>query len=99
MYWVIDEVSLPDVENGYFVHPALLVADHFREYGAIQIDGEEPALVFASDGAGTCSHWRAPGGSGGRPPPRGSISSTLPRPVFRSSSRGSLGKSAVGSDA
>ncbi|MCX4404449.1 MULTISPECIES: hypothetical protein [unclassified Streptomyces] len=29
MYWVIDEVSLPDVENGYFVHPALLVADHF----------------------------------------------------------------------
>ncbi len=35
--------------------PALPVADHFREYGAIQID-EESALVFASDGAGTCSH-------------------------------------------
>ncbi|MEV8530173.1 hypothetical protein AB0451_39905 [Streptomyces sp. NPDC052000] len=52
MYWVIDEVSWPDVENGYFVHPASLVADHFREYGAVRIDGEEPALVFASDGGG-----------------------------------------------
>ncbi|MBF9072368.1 hypothetical protein [Streptacidiphilus fuscans] len=52
MYWVIDEVSLSDVENGYFVHPASLVADHVREYGLIEIDGEEPALVFASDGGG-----------------------------------------------
>ncbi|MFD8424482.1 hypothetical protein [Streptomyces sp. NPDC059466] len=61
MYWVIDEVSLPDVENGYFVHPASLVADHFREYGAVQIEGEEPALVFASDGGG---HLFALAGSG-----------------------------------
>ncbi|MFD7974258.1 hypothetical protein [Streptomyces sp. NPDC059071] len=61
MYWVIDEVSLPDVENGYFVHPASLVADHFREYGAVQIKGEEPALVFASDGGG---HLFALAGSG-----------------------------------
>ncbi|MER5808295.1 hypothetical protein ABT143_08900 [Streptomyces sp. NPDC002033] len=61
MYWVIAEVSLPDVENGYFVHPASLVADHFREYGAVQIDGEEPALVFASDGGG---HLFALAGSG-----------------------------------
>lgn len=52
MYWVIAEVSLPDVGNGYFVHPASLVADHFREIGAVQIDGEEPALIFASDGGG-----------------------------------------------
>ncbi|MEU4080628.1 hypothetical protein [Streptomyces venezuelae] len=61
MYWVIDEISLPDVENGSFVHPASLVADHFREYGAVQIDGEEPALVFASDGGG---HLFALAGSG-----------------------------------
>lgn len=61
MYWVIDEVSLPDVENGYFIHPASLVADQFREYGAVQIDGEEPALIFASDGAG---HLFALAGSG-----------------------------------
>lgn len=61
MYWVIGEVSLPDVENGYFVDPASLVADHFREYGAVRIDGEEPALVFASDGGG---HLFALAGSG-----------------------------------
>ncbi|WP_042365847.1 hypothetical protein [Streptacidiphilus neutrinimicus] len=61
MYWVIDEVSLSDVENGYFVHPASLVADHFREYGPIEVDGEEPALVFASDGGG---HLFALAGSG-----------------------------------
>ncbi|MFB8210657.1 hypothetical protein [Streptomyces sp. NPDC056010] len=61
MYWVIDEVSLPDVDNGCFVHPASLVADHFRAYGAVSIDGEEPALVFASDGGG---HLFALAGSG-----------------------------------
>ncbi|MFE9743233.1 hypothetical protein [Streptomyces sp. NPDC006477] len=61
MYWVIDEVSFPDVENGYFVHPASLVADRFRAYGAVQIDGKEPALVFASDGGG---HLFALAGSG-----------------------------------
>ncbi|WP_234337362.1 hypothetical protein [Kitasatospora phosalacinea] len=61
MYWVIDEVSLPDVQSGYFIHPASLVADHFREYGTVQIDGEEPALVFASDGGG---HLFALAGSG-----------------------------------
>ncbi|MER6084225.1 hypothetical protein [Streptomyces sp. NPDC001833] len=61
MYWVIEEVSLPDVENGYFVHPSSQVADHFREYGAVQIDGEEPGVVFASDGGG---HLFALAGSG-----------------------------------
>ncbi|ROR46914.1 hypothetical protein [Kitasatospora cineracea] len=61
MYWVIDEVSLPDVENGCFIHPASLVADHFCEYGTVRIEGEEPALVFASDGGG---HLFALAGSG-----------------------------------
>ncbi|WP_406447918.1 hypothetical protein OG782_03535 [Streptomyces sp. NBC_00876] len=61
MYWVIGEVSLPDVDNGYFVHPASTVAGHFREYGAVRIDGEEPALVFGSDGGG---HLFALAGSG-----------------------------------
>lgn len=50
MYWVIDEVSLPDVANCYFVHPASLVADHFREYGAIQIDGGGHLFALASSG-------------------------------------------------
>ncbi|MFF7987497.1 hypothetical protein ACFZDK_51995 [Streptomyces sp. NPDC007901] len=61
MYWVIAEVSFPDVESGCFVHPASLVADHFRAYGSVRIDGEEPALVFASDGGG---HLFALAGSG-----------------------------------
>ncbi|MDQ1013280.1 hypothetical protein QFZ82_007765 [Streptomyces sp. V4I23] len=58
---MIDEVLLPDVDSGYFIHPASTVAGHFREYGDIQIDGEEPALVFASDGGG---HLFALSGSG-----------------------------------
>ncbi|SFH15201.1 hypothetical protein [Streptomyces mirabilis] len=61
MYWVIDVVSLPDVDSGYFIHPPSTVASQFREYGSIQIDGEEPALVFASDGGG---HLFALAGSG-----------------------------------
>ena len=61
MYWVIEEVTLVDVENGYFVHPASLVAEHFRDYGAVQIKGEEPGVVFASDGGG---HLFALAGSG-----------------------------------
>ncbi|MFC4560316.1 hypothetical protein ACFO4E_00445 [Nocardiopsis mangrovi] len=52
LYWVVAEISLPDVDAGYFVHPPSMVAGHFREYGPIRIDGEEPALVFASDGGG-----------------------------------------------
>lgn len=61
LYWVIGEVSLPDVGNGYFIHPASMVAEHFREYGPVQIDDEWPSLVFASDGGG---HLFAVTGSG-----------------------------------
>ncbi|MEV0374979.1 hypothetical protein AB0I10_35285 [Streptomyces sp. NPDC050636] len=61
MYWVIEEVSLPDVDSGFFIHSSSTVASHFREYGSIQIDGEEPGLVFASDGGG---HLFALAGSG-----------------------------------
>ncbi|MEV6655109.1 hypothetical protein [Streptomyces sp. NPDC051219] len=52
LYWVVCEVSLPDVEHGYFVHPALTVAEHFHEYGSVRIDDEQPAILFASDGGG-----------------------------------------------
>ncbi|MFC1436745.1 hypothetical protein ABUW04_00610 [Streptacidiphilus sp. N1-10] len=52
MFWVIDEVSLPDVDIGYFIHSPSMVASHFRAYGPVQIDREEAALVFASDGGG-----------------------------------------------
>ncbi|MFG2819233.1 hypothetical protein ACGFX4_07365 [Kitasatospora sp. NPDC048365] len=52
VYRVIDEVSLPDVANGCFVHPASLVAEHVRAYGPVAIPDEGPATVFASDGGG-----------------------------------------------
>lgn len=61
MYWIIAEIRLPDVDNAIFVHPASLVASHFRAYGSIRISGEEPALVFAGDGGG---HLFALAGSG-----------------------------------
>ncbi|MFF4551157.1 hypothetical protein [Streptomyces sp. NPDC001435] len=98
MYWVIDEVSLPNVEIGYFIHPSSTVASHFREYGSIQIDGEEPALVFASDGGGHLFALLAPGGSGCPPPPPGSISSTLLPQAFKSSSKGWLNGSTASCD-
>ena len=52
LYWVISEASLPDVDNGYFIHSPAMVAEHFRENGSAPIDGEWIAPVFASDGAG-----------------------------------------------
>ncbi|MEV7404536.1 hypothetical protein AB0N93_29625 [Streptomyces sp. NPDC091267] len=61
LYRVVREVSLPDVENGFFVHPASTVAEHFRAYGSVQTDDEPRALVFASDGGG---HLFAMEGSG-----------------------------------
>lgn len=61
LYWVICEVSLPDVDNGYFIHSASTVAEDFQEYGSVRIDDECPALVFASDGGG---HLFAVTGSG-----------------------------------
>ncbi|MEV0173182.1 hypothetical protein AB0I00_18945 [Streptomyces sp. NPDC050803] len=61
LYWAVDEISLPDVHIGYFVHSASTTASHVREYGLLQIEGEEPAVVFASDGGG---HLFALAGSG-----------------------------------
>ncbi|MFE9122758.1 hypothetical protein [Streptomyces sp. NPDC007172] len=61
LYWVMGEASLPDVEHGYFIHSASTVADHFRDYGAVQVDDDPSAIVFASDGGG---HLFAVSGSG-----------------------------------
>lgn len=61
LYWVISEVSLPDIEQGCFIHSPSMVAKHFREYGSVPLDDESPGIVFASDGGG---HLFAVGGSG-----------------------------------
>ncbi|MFD8642270.1 hypothetical protein ACFV14_18425 [Streptomyces zaomyceticus] len=52
LYSVIRDISLPDVDHGYFIHSPTMTADHFREYGSVQVAGDGPALVFASDGGG-----------------------------------------------
>jgi len=51
-YRVIGEVSLPDVDSGYFIHSPATVAEHFREYGPAPVGDERTAPVFASDGGG-----------------------------------------------
>lgn len=59
LYWVVGEISWPDVENGYFIHSASTVATHFREYGAVQVDDESPGIVFMR-------RWWRPSLRGGR---------------------------------
>ncbi|MBD0692422.1 hypothetical protein BG452_38600 [Streptomyces sp. CBMA123] len=44
--------SLPDVDNGYFIHAPETVAAQLREYGVPAVDGERLPLVFGSDGGG-----------------------------------------------
>ncbi|MEV4917829.1 hypothetical protein AB0K47_13575 [Streptomyces tirandamycinicus] len=93
LYWVISEVSMADVDCGYFIHSPATVAAHFREYGSVRLDDEMPALVFASDGGG---HLFAVAGSaayGGRPRLRGSTTSGPWPPAFRSSSSNSTKRS------
>ncbi|MFF2075818.1 hypothetical protein ACFVXG_13810 [Kitasatospora sp. NPDC058162] len=52
LYGVLDRASLPDLDNGYFIHPPGAVTAHVREYGVPVIEGERLALVFGSDGGG-----------------------------------------------
>ncbi|MFI9365786.1 hypothetical protein ACIG5E_32755 [Kitasatospora sp. NPDC053057] len=52
LYRVLDRASLPDVDNGYFIHSPEVVTGHLREYGVPAIEGERLALVFGSDGGG-----------------------------------------------
>ena len=61
LYGALDRASLPDVDNGYFVHSPAAVTGHVREYGTPVIGGERLALVFGSDGGG---HLFATGHSG-----------------------------------
>ncbi|MEU2395576.1 hypothetical protein [Streptomyces sp. NPDC007369] len=53
LYWVVAEVSLPDVDSGYFIHSPDKTAADFREHGPVRIAGEaEDGIVFGSDGGG-----------------------------------------------
>jgi hypothetical protein len=51
-YQVIYEVLLPDIGNGYFIHPAGHVLDELAYAGPARLGGFTPGVVFASDGGG-----------------------------------------------
>ncbi len=53
-YQNVGEVSLPDVGNGYFIHPPALVRQHAQagELHRIGSPVDVEVLVFASDGGG-----------------------------------------------
>ncbi|MFD5465351.1 hypothetical protein ACFWIQ_21355 [Kitasatospora sp. NPDC127059] len=44
--------SLPDVDNGYFIHAPETVTAQLRDYGVPAVEGERLPLVFGSDGGG-----------------------------------------------
>ncbi|MER7844063.1 hypothetical protein ABTZ03_08935 [Kitasatospora sp. NPDC096077] len=52
LHRVLDRASLPDVDNGYFLHPPGAVAGHILEFGTPAVEGDRLALVFGSDGGG-----------------------------------------------
>lgn len=51
-YQVIDEVVLPDIGNGYFVHPVDHVCHSLDEEGRVLLSTGALATVFGSDGGG-----------------------------------------------
>ncbi|NWF29481.1 hypothetical protein HW130_25030 [Streptomyces sp. PKU-EA00015] len=52
LFALIDGVSLPDIGNGYFIHPPSTVTAHLDEYGAVPVENGEHGIVFGSDGGG-----------------------------------------------
>ncbi|MFF4398927.1 hypothetical protein [Streptomyces sp. NPDC001480] len=53
LFAVIDSVSLPDIGNGYFIHPPSTVTAHLDEYGAVPLENGDHGIVFGSDGGGS----------------------------------------------
>jgi hypothetical protein len=51
-YKAIHEVRLPDIGNGYFIHPAGHVLEELTHAGPVRLHESAPGVVFASDGGG-----------------------------------------------
>ncbi|WP_433435435.1 hypothetical protein [Nonomuraea sp. CA-141351] len=53
-YSIIRDISLPDVENGFFIHPAEQVVDGIRGVQPTRVAGaiKDEIVVFGSDGGG-----------------------------------------------
>ncbi|MEU5599748.1 SMI1/KNR4 family protein [Streptomyces sp. NPDC020298] len=52
LFAVIGSVSLPDIGNGYFIHPPSIVTAHLDEYGEVPLENGDHGIVFGSDGGG-----------------------------------------------
>jgi hypothetical protein len=50
-YAVIEQVTLPDIGNGYFIHSARHMLDELMHDGPVHL-GESIGVVFGSDGGG-----------------------------------------------
>lgn len=51
-YQAIHEVLLPDIGNGYFVHPLDHVLNELTQQGLVSLPDSTPGVVFGSDGGG-----------------------------------------------
>lgn len=51
-YEAIHEVRLPDIGNGYFIHPPGHVLDELAREGPVRLPESARGAVFASDGGG-----------------------------------------------
>ncbi|MFI7121874.1 hypothetical protein [Amycolatopsis sp. NPDC049868] len=51
-YRTIHEVLLPDIGNGYFVHPLDHVLNELTEQGPVSLPESTQGVVFGSDGGG-----------------------------------------------
>jgi hypothetical protein len=51
-YRTIHEVLLPDIGNGYFIHPLDHVLNELTRQGPVRLVESTPGVVFGSDGGG-----------------------------------------------
>jgi hypothetical protein len=52
IYQAIHEVSLPDIGNGYFIHPLDHVLNELTQQGPVRLTDSTLGVVFGSDGGG-----------------------------------------------
>ncbi len=52
LYATIAELSLPDIDHGYFVHTPAQVLNDITQYGPVRVTDHATGVVFGSDGGG-----------------------------------------------
>jgi hypothetical protein len=87
-YTTIAEISLPDIDHGYFIHPPGLVRDHIFEHGPVRVTENVTGIVCGSDVEASCSRSIAAGRSAGPPRRPGLTTSRCPPQVWSTCSSG-----------